>query len=71
MREVEACSDPPSPTLASGKESLLQLRLRRLLVTESGGLQSSARPLRNPTMKLSGDGNYFQGKKAVVLGSFV
>ncbi|KAF2564705.1 hypothetical protein F2Q70_00014534 [Brassica cretica] len=48
MREVEACSDPPSPTLVSGKGSLLQLRLRRLLVTENGGLQSSAMPLRNP-----------------------
>ncbi|KAL0772118.1 hypothetical protein Bca101_037269 [Brassica carinata] len=48
MREVEAYSDPLSPYLASGKGSLLQLRLRRLLVTESGGLQSSALPLRNP-----------------------
>ncbi|WZZ31093.1 hypothetical protein YC2023_014494 [Brassica napus] len=45
---AEAYSDQPSPTLASGKGSLLQLRLRRLLVTESGGLQSSALPLRNP-----------------------
>ncbi|CAN7050313.1 unnamed protein product, partial [Brassica oleracea var. botrytis] len=46
--EVEAYSDPLSPSLASGKGSLLQLRLRRLLVTESGGLQSSTLPLRNP-----------------------
>ena len=34
--------------LASGKERLIQLRLRRLLVTESGGLQSSALPSWNP-----------------------
>ncbi|KAL0784581.1 hypothetical protein Bca101_000826 [Brassica carinata] len=47
MREVEAYSDPLSPSLASGKGSLLQFRLRRLLVTKSGGLQSSALPLRN------------------------
>ncbi|CAN6895178.1 unnamed protein product [Brassica oleracea] len=48
MREVDAYSDPLSPSLASGKGSLLQLRLRRLLVTESGDLQISALPLRNP-----------------------
>ena len=30
--------------------SLLQTRLRRILVTESGGLQSSALPLRNPVL---------------------
>jgi len=47
IREVEAYSDPLSPTLASGKGSLLQLRLRRLLVMESGGLQSSALPSWN------------------------
>ncbi|KAH0930592.1 hypothetical protein HID58_016319, partial [Brassica napus] len=34
--------------LASGKRRLSQLLLRRLLVTESGGLQSSALPLWNP-----------------------
>ncbi|WZY86181.1 hypothetical protein YC2023_032565 [Brassica napus] len=30
IREVEACSDPPSPLLASGKGSIIQLRFRRL-----------------------------------------
>ncbi|CAN7066801.1 unnamed protein product [Brassica rapa subsp. trilocularis] len=30
--------------------SLLQTCLRRILVTESGGLQSSALPLRNPVL---------------------
>ncbi|KAF3554320.1 hypothetical protein F2Q69_00016691 [Brassica cretica] len=73
MREVEAYSDPLSPSLASGKGSLLQFCLRRLLVTKSGGLQSSALPLRNLTMKLSGDGDDFQGKKSsgsrTVMGS--
>ncbi|KAF3539256.1 hypothetical protein F2Q69_00025017 [Brassica cretica] len=44
FREVEAYLDPPSPILASGKGRLTQLRLRRLLVTESGGSQSSALP---------------------------
>ncbi|CDY65884.1 BnaCnng48960D [Brassica napus] len=34
--------------LASGKGRLIQLCLRRLLVTESGGLQSSALPSWNP-----------------------
>ncbi|KAG5380596.1 hypothetical protein IGI04_028438 [Brassica rapa subsp. trilocularis] len=47
-REVEAHSDPPSPLFASGKGSLLQIRLRRLLIMESGGFRSSTLPLRNP-----------------------
>ena len=47
-REVEAHSDPPSPLFAFGKGSLLQIRLRRLLIMESGGFRSSTLPLRNP-----------------------
>ncbi|KAH0879007.1 hypothetical protein HID58_066401 [Brassica napus] len=61
--------------LASGKGRLIQLCLRRLLVTESGGLQSSALPSWNPSlvwvrgpsrmrsrlmMKLSGNGEDVQ-----------
>ena len=48
FREVEAYSDSPSPVLASGKGRLTYLRLRRLLVTESGGSQSSALPSLGP-----------------------
>ncbi|CAF2105366.1 unnamed protein product [Brassica napus] len=45
FREVEACSDPPPPALASGM-GLLQIRLRRLLVTRAGAKSSCCR--RNP-----------------------
>ncbi|KAF3586074.1 hypothetical protein F2Q69_00032569 [Brassica cretica] len=55
FREGEFPSAPPSPAFSYGEWRLA----------------SSALPLRNPTMKLSGGGNDFQGKKAVVLGSLV
>lgn len=48
LREVEACTDPPSPPSVSGKGSLYCLRLRRLLFTEGGSSQSSALPFKNP-----------------------
>ncbi|KAG5374941.1 hypothetical protein IGI04_039537 [Brassica rapa subsp. trilocularis] len=49
--------------------SLLQTCLRRILVTESGGLQSSALPLRNPAEEISSlDGTLRREDSAVKKG---
>ncbi|KAJ4895690.1 hypothetical protein Rs2_22484 [Raphanus sativus] len=45
---ASAHSDPPTPSLVSGKGSLFRLRLCRLLVTENRSSQRSTLPFRNP-----------------------